>query len=101
MGIRQKAVWLAVLAAFRSTHWPEISRAIPSSVPAFMKKHPCPANGKTSGGCPGYVVDHIKPLCARGADRPSNMQWQTKAAAKAKDREERAQRAGKRAPPWR
>jgi len=43
----------------------------------FMKKHPCPANGNTRGACPGYVVDHIKPLCAGGADHPSNMQWQT------------------------
>jgi hypothetical protein len=33
-------------------------------------------------------VDHIIPLCAGGADAPSNMQWQTTAEAKAKDREE-------------
>lgn len=38
---------------------------------------------------PGYVVDHIKPLACGGADVPSNMQWQTIAAAKAKDRVER------------
>ena len=56
----------------------------------FVKKHPCPANGRTRGACPGYVVDHIKPLCAGGADHPKNMQWQTVAAAKLKDREERA-----------
>jgi hypothetical protein len=36
------------------------------------------------------VVDHIVPLCAGGADRPRNMQWQTIAAARAKDVEERA-----------
>jgi hypothetical protein len=35
---------------------------------------------------PGYVVDHVKPVCAGGADHPSNMQWQTKAEAKKKDR---------------
>jgi hypothetical protein len=35
-------------------------------------------------------VDHIVPLCAGGADRPRNMQWQTVAEAKAKDKEERA-----------
>jgi hypothetical protein len=34
-------------------------------------------------------VDHIKPLCAGGADRPSNMQWQTVKEAKIKDRRER------------
>jgi hypothetical protein len=53
---------------------------------AFMHTHPCPSTGKTSGACPGYVVDHITPLKRGGADRPSNMQWQTLDAAKAKDR---------------
>ena len=37
-------------------------------------------------GRPGYVVDHIVPLKKGGADVPYNMQWQTKAEAKAKDR---------------
>jgi len=40
-------------------------------------------------GRPGYVVDHIKPLACGGADDPSNMQWQTIANAKAKDKVER------------
>jgi len=40
-------------------------------------------------GRPGYVIDHIKPLACGGADDPSNMQWQTVAAAKAKDKTER------------
>jgi hypothetical protein len=56
---------------------------------AFVKRHPCPSTHKTHGACPGYVVDHIKPLCAGGADRSSNMQWQTANEAKMKDREER------------
>ena len=37
-------------------------------------------------GRPGYVVDHIVPLKRGGADTPANMQWQTKADAKAKDK---------------
>ena len=37
-------------------------------------------------GRPGYVVDHIIPLKRGGADSPANMQWQTKEAAKAKDK---------------
>ena len=52
----------------------------------FQQLHPCPATGRTSGKCPGYVIDHVKALKRGGADEPSNMQWQTKAAAKAKDR---------------
>ena len=40
-------------------------------------------------GRPGYVVDHIKPLACGGADAPSNMQWQSVADAKAKDKVER------------
>ena len=50
--------------------------------------HPCPSTGKTYGACPGYVVDHVQALKHGGADAPYNMQWQTTAEAKAKDRVE-------------
>jgi hypothetical protein len=40
-------------------------------------------------GRPGYVVDHIIPLACGGKDEPSNMQWQSAADAKAKDKIER------------
>jgi hypothetical protein len=40
-------------------------------------------------GRPGYVIDHIRPLACGGADAPANMQWQTAAEAKAKDKTER------------
>ena len=55
----------------------------------FMILHPCPVTGRTSGPCPGYVIDHINPLACGGVDAPLNMQWQTTAAAKAKDKWER------------
>ena len=41
-------------------------------------------------GWPGHVVDHVVPLACGGPDSPSNMQWQTVAEAKAKDKTERA-----------
>ncbi len=52
----------------------------------FKKADPCPSTGRTHGTCHGYVIDHVMPLKRGGADRPSNMQWQTKAAAKEKDK---------------
>lgn len=51
----------------------------------FRATHPCPSTGKTAGRCPGYTVDHVNPLACGGPDDPANMQWQTNAAAKAKD----------------
>jgi hypothetical protein len=54
----------------------------------FKKSQPCPSTGRSSGGCPGYVIDHVRALKHGGADALSNMQWQTKAAAKEKDRTE-------------
>ncbi len=54
----------------------------------FMRTHPCPSTGKTHGGCPGYVVDHVRALKHGGTDSPSHMQWQTVVAAKSKDKVE-------------
>jgi len=53
---------------------------------SFRKNHPCPSTGKTTGACPGYVIDHITPLKRGGSDSPSNMQWQSVHDAKAKDK---------------
>ena len=58
----------------------------PRQTNAFRKQHPCPSTGKTSGSCPGYVIDHVVPLKRGGADAPGNMQWQTEGAAKQKDK---------------
>jgi hypothetical protein len=32
-----------------------------------MKEHPCPANGKTRGACPGYVVERLHAVSRYGA----------------------------------
>ena len=58
----------------------------PAARRAFQRSNPCPATRRTTGACPGYIVDHIIPLKRGGADEPANMQWQTPAEAKAKDR---------------
>ena len=60
----------------------------PAAKHDFQKSHPCPSTGNASGACPGYVIDHVTPLKRGGADKPGNMQWQTKQAAKEKDRTE-------------
>lgn len=56
---------------------------------SFKRQHPCPSTGKRSGPCPGYVIDHVKPLACGGADAPGNMQWQTVTEGRAKDKWER------------
>lgn len=60
-----------------------------SAIVEFKQQHPCPASGATKGPCKGYVIDHVKALACGGANAPSNMQWQTSADAKAKDKWER------------
>lgn len=54
-----------------------------SSIKSFKRQTGYPHGRK------GYVIDHIIPLCAGGLDAPSNMQWQTLAESKIKDKIER------------
>jgi hypothetical protein len=44
---------------------------------------------QATGACPGYRKDHIVPLSCGGPDTVQNLQWQTIADAKAKDKWER------------
>ena len=60
-----------------------------SATAEFQRQNPCHATVARSGGCNGYVIDHIKALACGVADDPSNMQWQTIAEGKAKDKWER------------
>jgi hypothetical protein len=44
--------------------------------------------GESDWRMPGYVIDHKQALKRGGSDSPGNMQWQSAAEAKAKDRVE-------------
>ena len=55
----------------------------------FRLEHPCPATGESQGECKGYVIDRIIPVACGGAEEPANMQWQTLAEAREKDRWEK------------
>jgi hypothetical protein len=80
---------VAVLSVLCTNTLPAATTRSNSAKAEFKRENPCPANGRRYGPCPGYVIDHIVPLMCNGADSPSNMQWQTVADAKAKDRWER------------
>lgn len=87
-----KAVLLLALAAALAA--PAAVASVPRSKAArhaFMVAHPCPAGpdkGSTTR-CRGRIVDHVKSLDCGGLDAPANMQWQTLAASRAKDKTER------------
>ena len=41
----------------------------------WKSTHPCPANGRTNGACPGFDVSHAWPLSCGGPDSPENLSW--------------------------
>ncbi len=80
-----------VLASLAASCFAERIARSRQEVTAFKRANPCPSTGLRRGACPGYVVDHVWPLCAGGPDRLENMQWQTVPDAKRKDIGERRQ----------
>ena len=56
------------------------------AITVFKNEYACPSTGRFKGKCPGYVIDHVEPLCAGGLDDPINMQWQLLAESKIKDK---------------
>lgn len=81
----QRAIALVAMlsvSTWSSAAYPRSKKALR----AFVVIQVCPSTGAHRLPCPGYIIDHIKALACGGADAPANMQWQTKADAKAKDR---------------
>lgn len=84
---------LAILALLLTPQFGGEIKRSRSALHEFAKVTPCPApDAKTKRQithCPGYVIDHIVPLACHGLDEPVNMQWQSIADGKAKDKWER------------
>lgn len=82
------AIVLVAISALSTGSDARIKRSQSAKV-EFKLANPCPANGARKGPCKGYVIDHINPLACGGADAAFNMQWQTIAEGKEKDKWER------------
>lgn len=41
----------------------------------FQAINPCPSTGLKTGACPGWNIDHVRPLASAGCDKVGNMQW--------------------------
>lgn len=88
-GIARVALFCLALALGAITPAEARIKRSQSAKVEFKQQHPCPASGARKGPCKGYVIDHVKALACGGADAPGNMQWQTIAEGKAKDKWER------------
>ena len=81
----------------KSSHTPRVRSSKSSSVRSSTGRTKRSAAAKDAferetgypRGRKGYVVDHKIALACGGTDAPSNMQWQTIAEGKAKDKTER------------
>jgi hypothetical protein len=82
--------WFLATVPLSEAACPKITRS-QAVLRAFQRTHPCPSTGKTRGKCPGYILDHGIPLCLIGkvGDVVENINWQSVAEAKLKDRLER------------
>ena len=87
-----KAALFAIILIAGTAHYDWTVARTPRSAAellAFKRANPCPSTGERRGSCPGWVIDHVEPIACGGADAVANMQWQTVADAKAKDKWER------------
>ena len=81
---------VAITCIAASAAAPAAESARPSNAEIlFRLANPCPATGLTQGACKGHVIDRVIPILCGGEEDPANMQWQTLAEAKEKDRWEK------------
>lgn len=87
-----KLNWLIIIscALLIACSQPTKQTRHPSVRAEFLREHPALSMVNDVGPCPGYVVDHIKPLCVGDDDSVDNMQWQTSGGSYLKDNSERA-----------
>jgi hypothetical protein len=90
MPIARTQLLLAGLFALLCPSVHAAERQRPSNAEIYFRlANPCPSTGETGGACPGYVIDRVIPVVCGGAENTDNMQWQTLAEAREKDRWER------------
>ena len=86
--MRAAAIFLIAACVLSTGAEARIKRSQSAKV-EFKEENPWPTSGARKGPCKGYVIDRVHPLACGGLDASVNMQWQTVAEGKAKDRWER------------
>jgi hypothetical protein len=62
-------------------------KTVPVKSPdSFSGSTPAPQPVRNTAAALAYVKDHVVPLCKNGPDTVDNLQWQTTADGKAKDK---------------
>ena len=55
----------------------------------YRSIHPCPSTGLLTGACPGWALNHTRPLACGGCDSVANLTWMRNDAKKIVDGYER------------
>lgn len=85
---RRLLIVVAICSAATPFHCDARQPRSKAEIAAFQRTNPCPSTGAPRGPCPGYQVDHRRPLKCGGPDRPENMQWLTAEEHKLKTKRE-------------
>ncbi len=89
MNLTRVLIACVVIAATPCSMAKKGSHTDSSQRAAFRQANPCPSNGETSGACPGFVIDYIRPRSCGGSDTAENLHWRSVEMAKLQDKAER------------